>query len=308
MTTSKGNSNPVLPLFINLPKGVPVLSTQHDIIEHIDPEALTPHPDNSMKHGDGQITQLVASFEQFGFNGVIVIDESNVVLAGHGRRLASIRAGMKTVPCLRRAGLSEAQKRAYIIADNQIGRNGEWDEAVLAQQLALLKDDGFDLDTLGIGADALASLADLGAAPTEQASDTEKAPPASPAIKRRRGVEAIEDVINERERQIAVEGWAPAHDDRYQAGELPRAAACYALHGCAPQQDDGCSSQWPFPAAWWKPGAPRRNLVKAAALLIAEIERLDRDAKRRAVIAEAAAKAAAKAAEKLDRAAAKSER
>lgn len=69
------------------------MSNQHDIIEHIAPEALAPHPDNSMKHGDGQIAQLVASFEQFGFNGVIVVDDSDVVLAGYGRRLAAIRAG-----------------------------------------------------------------------------------------------------------------------------------------------------------------------------------------------------------------------
>lgn len=278
------------------------MNTQHDIIEHIAPEALTPHPDNSMKHGDGQITQLVASFEQFGFNGVIVIDENDVVLAGHGRRLAAIRAGMQTVPCLRRTGLNDAQKRAYIIADNQIGRNGEWDETVLAQQLALLKDDGFDLDTLGIGVDALASLSDVGAAAGKGAG-VEKAAPAAPAIKRRRGVAAIEDVITERERQVAIEGWAPAHDDAYRGGELPAAAACYALNGFVPQ--DGCPQQWPFAAEWWKPGEPRRNLVKAAALLIAEIERLDRAEKRRVVMAEAAAKAAAKAAEKLDRAAAK---
>jgi len=279
-------------------------NTQHDIIEHIDPEALTPHPDNSMKHGDGQITQLVASFEQFGFNGVIVIDENDVVLAGHGRRLAAIRAGMKTVPCLRRTGLNDAQKRAYIIADNQIGRNGEWDETVLAQQLALLKDDGFDLDTLGIGADALASLSDGGAPPPAgEGAGVEKAPSSAPAIKRRRGVAAIEDVITERERQVAIEGWAPAHDDTYRGGELPAAAACYALYGSVSQ--DGCPQQWPFAAEWWKPGEPRRNMVKAAALLVAEIERLDRAEKRRVVMAEAAAKAAARAAERLDRAAAK---
>lgn len=129
-----------------------------DIIEHIDPSLLTPHPDNSMKHGEGQITQLVASFEQFGFNGVITIDENNVVLAGHGRRQAAIRMGMSTVPCLRRSGLTEAQKRAYIIADNQIGRNSEWDEDVLSQQLASLAEDGFDLESLGISAAALASI------------------------------------------------------------------------------------------------------------------------------------------------------
>lgn len=111
-----------------------------------------------MKHGDGQITQLVASFEQFGFNGVIVIDESSVVLAGHGRRLAAIRAGMATVPCLRRAGLTDAQKRAYIIADNKIGRESEWDVEVLEKQLQELNGAGLDLDSLGISAAALASI------------------------------------------------------------------------------------------------------------------------------------------------------
>lgn len=139
-----------------------------DKIEHIDPTALTPHPDNSMKHGEGQITQLVASFEQFGFNGVITIDENNVVLAGHGRRMAALRMGMPTVPCLRRSGLTEQQKRAYIIADNQIGRNSEWDEEVLAQQLEQLAGDGFDLESLGISSAALATIQP---APSRTATD-----------------------------------------------------------------------------------------------------------------------------------------
>jgi len=156
------------------------LTTEHEIIERIDPNALTPHPDNSMKHGDDQLTQLVASFEQFGFNGVIVIDENNVVLAGHGRRLAAIRMGMETVPCLRRAGLSDAQKRAYIIADNQIGRNSEWDEDVLSQQLEMLSADGFDLSSLGISTAALASIQDPDETTAEKVRDleqqTEKAP------------------------------------------------------------------------------------------------------------------------------------
>lgn len=130
----------------------------HDVIERIDPKQLTPHPDNSMKHGEGQITSLVASFEQFGFNGVIVIDENNVVLAGHGRRLAAIRSAMPDVPCLRRTGLTDAQKRAYIIADNKIGRDGEWDQDVLRQQIEALNGDGFDLDSLGISAAVLASI------------------------------------------------------------------------------------------------------------------------------------------------------
>lgn len=157
-----------------------------DVIEHINPLDLTPHPDNSMKHGDDQITQLVASFEQFGFNGVIVIDESNVVLAGHGRRLAAIRAEMQTVPCLRRTGLTDAQKRAYIIADNKIGRNSEWDEDILSQQLELLSaDNSIDLGALGISAAALASIqepSDTGADDVRQLEQQTDSAPVTPEV------------------------------------------------------------------------------------------------------------------------------
>lgn len=77
------------------------------------------------------------------------------------------------------------------------------------------------------------------------------------------------DVLAERQRQVSAEGWTPEHDDKYQSGELVRAAAAYAL-----QSPDF----WPWPMPWWKPTDYRRNLVKAAALLIAEIERSDRRA------------------------------
>lgn len=241
---------------------------KHDIIEYIDPNLLTPHPDNSMKHGDGQITSLVASFEQFGFNGVIVIDEDNIVLAGHGRRLAAIRANLPTVNCLRRTGLSDLQKRAYIIADNKIGREGEWDKEVLAQQIEQLSGDGFDLESLGISPAALASIADGGKKQRGSSADAEggEAP-----VKRRRAVRAIEDVIAERERQINEEAWLPALDDRFIFEELAIAGSCYAR-----PQSSGRSNDWPFPREWWKPAGRRRELVKAAALIIAEIERLDR--------------------------------
>lgn len=132
----------------------------NDNIEHIDPRVLKPHPKNSRKHGDSQITQLVASIEQFGFNAVITIDEDDVILAGHGRTLAAIRAGLETVPCLRRTGLTDDQKRAYVIADNKIGLNSEWDEDILAQEIADLTSTGFDLGSLGIDVAALESIAD----------------------------------------------------------------------------------------------------------------------------------------------------
>ncbi len=80
---------------------------------------------------------------------------------------------------------------------------------------------------------------------------------------------AASDVLAERQRQIEVEGWTAEFDDGYRDNELARAAACYAV---------GVTAYWPWDLDWWKPSERRRDLVKAAALLIAEIERLDRAA------------------------------
>lgn len=88
---------------------------------------------------------------------------------------------------------------------------------------------------------------------------------------------AARDVLAERQRQISTEGWTPAHDDAHADEQLARAAVCYAL----PQGDYEIPEPpefWPWDAAWWKPGDRRRELVKAGALILAEIERLDRAA------------------------------
>ncbi|WP_260473661.1 hypothetical protein [Pseudomonas aeruginosa] len=82
------------------------------------------------------------------------------------------------------------------------------------------------------------------------------------------------DVQAERRRQITAEGWTPEHDDLYCAAELPRAAAAYILNGA----NDEAPAIWPFSAKWWKPSTARRDMVKACALALAEIERLDRAA------------------------------
>ncbi|MEG6417497.1 hypothetical protein QCN17_23095 [Enterobacter asburiae] len=88
--------------------------------------------------------------------------------------------------------------------------------------------------------------------------------------------QAWRDVTAERQRQITVEGWTPEHDDEYEHGELADAAGCYALHSeifdCAGEPP----RPWPWPDEWWKPTNRRRDLVKAGALILAEIERIDR--------------------------------
>lgn len=85
---------------------------------------------------------------------------------------------------------------------------------------------------------------------------------------------ATADVLAERQRQMTVEGWTPEHDDEHSAGELAEAAACYAIF--ADQQGFSTPAHWPWNSYWWKQSGRRRDLVKAAALIIAEIERLDR--------------------------------
>jgi hypothetical protein len=85
---------------------------------------------------------------------------------------------------------------------------------------------------------------------------------------------AARDVLAERVRQVEVEWWAPEHDDLHIDGELAEAAAAYASE--AAHSWGGVPGGWPWAAKWWKPGTPRRNLVKAGALILAEIERLDR--------------------------------
>ncbi|MGC8383370.1 hypothetical protein ACP3P8_05265 [Pseudomonas aeruginosa] len=85
------------------------------------------------------------------------------------------------------------------------------------------------------------------------------------------------DVQAERKRQVEVEGWTPEHDDEHNGGELADAAACYAL-SAAGWSTYAARERWPWPLEWWKPSTARRDLVKACALALAEIERLDRAA------------------------------
>ena len=106
---------------------------------------------------------------------------------------------------------------------------------------------------------------------------------------------ALEEIAAERRRQIEVEGWTPEHDDQHEYGELAQAAAAYASHTPHREQVDVFAGRagggetrvgwflphvvlWPWERAWWKPSNRRRDLIKAGALIVAEIERLDRAA------------------------------
>ena len=119
---------------------------------------LIPYINNSRVHSEEQVLQICSSIKEFGFTNPVLIDEDNGVIAGHGRILAAQKMNLKTVPCLVLAGLSEAQKKAYVIADNKLALNASWDLDMLAVELGDLGDMDFDLDLLGFSDDELAEI------------------------------------------------------------------------------------------------------------------------------------------------------
>lgn len=119
------------------------------LIEHLSVDSLIPYARNSRTHSPEQIAQLVASIREFGFLNPVLIDAAGQIIAGHGRVMAAKQAGLKEVPCLRAGHLNDAQKRAYVIADNKLAANSEFDENMLAAELEILEGEGFNLFAIG---------------------------------------------------------------------------------------------------------------------------------------------------------------
>lgn len=120
-------------------------TTTPQSIEQVAVEALIPYARNARTHTDSQIDQLAASIREFGWTNPVLIDASGGIIAGHGRTRAAQRLGMVSVPCIRLSGLTEAQKRALILADNKIAENAGWDEALLASELQELSAVGYNM-------------------------------------------------------------------------------------------------------------------------------------------------------------------
>ena len=114
-----------------------------------DVEELIPYARNARTHSSAQITQIAASIKEFGFLAPIVIAEDNTILCGHGRFYAAQKLGLKKIPCVKESHLTEAQKRAYIIADNKLSINAGWDDELLAVELSDLQGEGIDLSITG---------------------------------------------------------------------------------------------------------------------------------------------------------------
>lgn len=116
---------------------------------------LIPYVNNSRTHSEEQVNQICASINEFGFTNPVLIDEKDSIIAGHGRLMASKKLEMEEVPCIVLKGLTEAQKKAYIIADNKMALNAGWDEELLKIELENLKELDFDLGLTGFNIDEL---------------------------------------------------------------------------------------------------------------------------------------------------------
>lgn len=137
------------------------MTTTPDRIEHLPIDSLIPYARNSRTHSPEQVAQIAASIQEFGFTNPVLIDAAGGLIAGNGRVMGARQLGLATIPCIRLAHLTDVQKRAYVIADNQIALNSGWDDDLLAQELSSLMSEEIDLQVLGFDVDMESLIADL---------------------------------------------------------------------------------------------------------------------------------------------------
>lgn len=127
-------------------------------INYIGLDKLIPYVNNSRTHDEAQVAQIAASIKEFGFTNPILIDDEGSIIAGHGRVMAARKLNLDQVPTITLSGLSDIQKRAYIIADNKLALNAGWDNDLLMLELNALSDADYDLDLTGFSADEISDL------------------------------------------------------------------------------------------------------------------------------------------------------
>jgi ParB-like chromosome segregation protein Spo0J len=131
-----------------------------DKVERRHINSIVPYARNSRTHSDEQVAQIAASIKEWGFTNPILIDVDGEIIAGHGRLLAAQKLGLTEVPCITAVGWTDAQKKAYVIADNKLALNAGWDESLLKVEFKELGDLNFDLELTGFSLDELADLFD----------------------------------------------------------------------------------------------------------------------------------------------------
>jgi hypothetical protein len=121
-------------------------------------DELIPYARNSRTHSDAQISKIAASIKEFGFLNPVIIDGDNGIVAGHGRVMAAKKLGMDEVPVIEASHLTEAQRRAYVIADNRLALDAEWDDEMLRVEFEELEALGFDLELTGFEMEEIKQL------------------------------------------------------------------------------------------------------------------------------------------------------
>ena len=136
---------------------------------------LIPYARNSRTHSEAQVAQIAASIREFGWTNPILLDGENGIIAGHGRVMAAQKLGETEVPTIELGHMTDAQKRAYIIADNKLALNAGWDDEMLALELSDLQDAGYDLGLTGFDDDEISKL--FPEKVNEGLTDEDEAPP-----------------------------------------------------------------------------------------------------------------------------------
>lgn len=144
-----------------------------DKIEKRKVDDLIPYARNARTHSDEQVAQIAASIKEWGWTTPILIDEEGEIIAGHGRVMAARKLGIEEIPTMTAVGWTKAQKKAYVLADNQLPQNAGWDMDLLKVEVMDLDGDGFDLSLMGFEDDF---IADMLAEPTEGLTDEDAVP------------------------------------------------------------------------------------------------------------------------------------
>jgi len=121
-------------------------------------DSLIPYARNSRTHSDAQVDKIAASIKEFGFLNPVIVDGDNGIIAGHGRIMAAKKLGMDEVPTVEASHLTDAQRRAYVIADNRLALDAGWDDEMLRLEFAELEGLGFDLELTGFDLDEISAL------------------------------------------------------------------------------------------------------------------------------------------------------
>jgi DNA modification methylase len=233
-------------------------------------DSLIPYAMNSRTHSEAQVTQIAASIKEFGFLNPVIVDGNNGIIAGHGRVMAAKKLKLVEVPIVEASHLTEAQKKAYVIADNKLAMNAEWDISILSVELAGLKDFGFDIDLLGFDDDELSKILDI--EPVDGLTDEDFVPeaPVDPISKlgdvwllgKHRvmcgdstSIDAVEKLMDGQKADMV--NTDPPYGISYQSNHRPKSAKFDVL-----KNDDvilevvpvieACSTGWVFIWTTWK--------------------------------------------------------